>query len=213
MEGDILVLKGLSHTVHNLHKLPPELNEFSVSSKSDSKSVCFFGELNAFSNFNLAKFSINGIEFHSSEQYIQYVKVMYFKDTSTATEILNTDTALQCKELSRAITNFTLNHWNADAKDQCYPGIEAKFLQNEEHMKLLLETGDKKIAEASYDNVWGTGIPLQLSDCLKQKEWGQIGILGDILMDMRHKNRNIFSVNNRDEEQMDTISKNTTASE
>ena len=87
MDGDTLVLKGLSYTVHDLHKQPPELNEFSVSSKTDSKSVCFFGELNAFSNFNPAKFSIDGIEFHSSEQYIQYVKAMYFKDTTTATEI------------------------------------------------------------------------------------------------------------------------------
>ena len=212
MDGDILVLKGLSYTVNNLHKLPPELNEFSVSSKSDSKSVCFFGELNAFSNFNSAKFSIDGIEFHSSEQYIQYVKVRYFKDTSTATEILNTNTALQCKELSRAIRNFIPDHWNADAKDQCYPGIEAKFLQNEDHMKLLLETGDKKIAEASYDNVWGTGIPLQVSNCLRQNEWGQIGILGDILMEIRHKHRNIISGNTREEKQMDMISKNSTAS-
>ena len=76
-------------------------------------------------------------------------------------------------------------------------------------MKLLLETGDKKIAEASYDSIWGTGIPLQSSDCLKQKEWGQTGILGDILMDIRHRNHNIFKDNNREEEQMDTISTNT----
>ena len=100
-----------------------------------------------------------------------------------------------------------------DAKNLCYPGIEAKFLQNEEHMKLLLETGDRMIAEASYDNVWGTGIPLQLSDCLKQKEWGQIGILGDILMDIRHRNHNIFSNKAREEEQMDMISTNIKESE
>ena len=39
--------------------------------------------------------------------------------------------------------------------------------------------------EVSYDNVWGTGIPLGNVDSLNPTKWKSIGILGKILMKIR----------------------------
>ena len=58
------------------------------------------------------------------------------------------------------------------------------------------------LVEASHDNVWGTGIPLSDINCLNRKHWKNIGILGEILMDIRkeslHSPSNIMSPNSKD---------------
>ena len=52
-------------------------------------------------------------------------------------------------------------------------------------MKQLLETGEKTLVEASYDEAWGTGQHLGSRDCLIRNKWKSIGILGRILMRIR----------------------------
>ena len=52
-------------------------------------------------------------------------------------------------------------------------------------MEKLLETGEKTLIEASYDEAWGTGQPLGSKDCLTQSKWKSTGILGRILMRIR----------------------------
>ena len=39
-------------------------------------------------------------------------------------------------------------------------GITAKFIQNENLHRCLLATGDKLLAEATKDTLWGIGLPL-----------------------------------------------------
>ena len=64
----------------------------------------------------------------------------------------------------------------------CYDGIKAKFTQNPWLANLLLHTNDEILAEATYDKVWGTGIPLHQRDCTDRTQWNGIGIMGEILM-------------------------------
>ena len=52
-------------------------------------------------------------------------------------------------------------------------------------MEKLLDTGDKTLVEASYDEAWGTGQHLGSRDCLTESKWKSIGILGRILMRIR----------------------------
>ena len=53
------------------------------------------------------------------------------------------------------IANFEKEKWNDIAETLCYEGIRQKFIQNPTLMDYLLETGNKTIVEATYDNVWG----------------------------------------------------------
>ena len=64
-------------------------------------------------------------------------------------------------------------------------------------MDILLGTKDKIIAEACYNRTWGTGIPLHADECLIKEKWEGIGILGEMLMDIRKDNTNIIG-DNRD---------------
>ena len=44
-----------------------------------------------------------------------------------------------------------------------------------------------KIVKASYDKVWGTGIPIHSDECLNEDKWHGFGILGEILMEIREE--------------------------
>ena len=185
IEGDTLVIRGKKYTTDNLHNLPENINGYRASTKSDANTFAFFGELNPFSNYHTAHFSLDNKHYHCTEQYIQEQKALYFKDKITALEIMNAKSALECKKLSMNITRYSPDSWTAIAKDLCRPGITAKISSSEDLINLLLETGNRQITEATYDQLWGSGVPLRSKDCLKPECWKGIGIMGEILMEIR----------------------------
>ena len=71
-------------------------------------------------------------------------------------------------------------------------------------MDALIDTGDKTLVEASYDEAWGTGQHIGSKDCLNRSKWKTIGILGRILM----KIRNEAQVVTMEETTSDTIDPN-----
>ena len=162
MEGDQLVLNGRRYTAKDITSLPTELNGYSVTSKTTTDSVGFFGELNPFSNFHDCQFEINGRTYHSSEQYIQHAKANFFGDRETAARIMSCNNALACKMESRNISYGSRDplSWNTVAKEKSKPGVKAKFDQNRGLMNILLNTGRRRLIESSYDKLWGSGIPL-----------------------------------------------------
>ena len=196
MVGDHLVLKGKRYDVDNLDELPEEINGFEVTSKQERNTLGFYGELNPFSNFHRSPFNLNGIDFHSSEQFIQYTKATHHKDSALATKILQCETALECKQLGKTIDTSSDNpYWEDCAKEKCKPGIVAKFQQNRPLLNTLLGTRDKRLMECSYDQLWGTGIPLHYDNWLKSVT--DTGILGEILMEIRNESF-IHSSNSED---------------
>ena len=76
-------------------------------------------------------------------------------------------------------------------------------------MHYLQSTGSKTIVEATFDNIWGTGILLHSKECLLERKWDNVGILGEILMNIRDGISTIGG-NDRKEDQMDMTSHNIT---
>ena len=185
LEDDTLVVLGKRYTISTLHKLPADINGFEATSKNDGTTLGYFGELNPFSNFHRAEFDHDGKHYHSSEQFIQEAKALHFKDEKTAKEIMEAATPLECKMISRDITGFTQDEWKIHAKAKCKPGIAAKFRTHSSLMNLLRSTGTLTIVESTYDDLWGTGIPLKDRNCLDSSKWTSQGIMGEILMEIR----------------------------
>ena len=123
---------------------------------------------------------------------------------------MNIGTSLGCKQAARDVLNYDSRRWISNAKEICKSGIEAKFMQNPALMNLLRSTGKKKLAEASYDNVFGTGVPLNSEDCLNESKWEGVGILGEILMDIRKDAGNIIGCNRPEAAVTDTSGVNVT---
>ena len=100
LSDDALIIHGKHYTVSTIHKLPSDINGFASSSKNDTNTVAFFGELNSFSNFHTTPFQLNNKSYHSSEQYIQESKALHFGNSDTANTILQSKTVLDCKLLA-----------------------------------------------------------------------------------------------------------------
>ena len=186
MDGAHIVLDGKKYHRKNLHTLPDGLSVLDVTTKSNEDTIAFFGELNPFSNFHGCNFMCDGQNFHSSEQYIQWKKAELFGDTISMDHILNSEDALESKTIARDIKDYNRQHWNDRAESLCYEGIKQKFEQNTQLKEILLATDNKILVEASYDDVWGTGIPLSNIDCLTPSKWKTQGILGRILVHIRN---------------------------
>ena len=187
MENDTLVIRGKHYTVNNLHQLPAEINGYKATSKSEEGITCYFGELNPLSNFHLASFNYEGIQYHSTEQLIQHKKSQLFEDRTIEAAILASTSASECKNEARNIRNYDQKRWEESAKTLCYEGIKSKFLQNLWLRKQLLSTNDDTLAEATYDKLWGTGIPFHQRDCTDRTQWHGVGIMGEMLMAIREE--------------------------
>ena len=152
-----------------------------------NKTHAFFGELGPFSNFHGSNFKLNGVSYFCGEQMIQAKKALLFNDTSTVDKIMLSESAMECKNLGKTIKGFKEDIWKEEAEKLCLPGIIAKFNDNPALAEMLLSTGDQTIVEATYDTMWGTGIPLHQSDSLNSKKWKGIGLLGELLMTTHRK--------------------------
>ena len=187
MDGSTLVIQRKKYTRTNVHQLPEKISGFNCTSKSDDETICFFGELNLFSNFHLCSFEVAGIKYHSSEQFIQHMKARFYEDKKSAEAILHAVTPRECKQFSKGIVNYNYDSWANMAKELCKPGISAKFFQNPDLAKMFEVTGNKSLVEACYEKLWGTGIPLHHPDCLNQEKWYNKGIMCEMLSELREE--------------------------
>ena len=171
--------------MEDLHRLPNDLSGYHASSKSTDTTHAFFGELSPFSNFHKASFKVDNNTYFCSEQYIQAMKAQLFQNDDLLEKIMVSSSPLECKDLGREVQNFNEETWKMEAERLCLPGILAKFEQNPCLTDILLSTGSMVLAEASYDTLWGTGIPLHHHSCLDDHKWKGMNILGKILMYVR----------------------------
>ena len=190
MEGEYLKLCGRRYSVNDIGKLPEELNSFKCTSKETQNVLGFFGELNPLSNFYNCEFQYQNLTFHSSEQLIQYNKAKHFNDHVMMAQILYANTLLECKRLAREIANYDKDNWRMVAKDMCFDGLKEKFTQNPTLSDTLLKTNSKTLVECSFSRVWGNGIPLGDRSCMDRQKWHNVGILGEMLMEIRSELRN-----------------------
>ena len=191
MEGEFLKIHGRRYDVNNTGNLPQDLSGYKCTIRENPETIGFYGELNPMSNFYNCEFAVNNLKFHSSEQLIQFNKAKHFGDHVTMSQILYADTPLECKQLSRDIANYDEDNWRQVAKNMCQDRIAEKFKQNPSLGETLLNTGNKKLVECSFDKFWGTGIALSNRNCLDKRLWvNDGGILGEMLMEIRASLKN-----------------------
>ena len=158
LEGDHLVINGIKYRREDLLKLPSDLAPYKAAQKENDQYIAFHGEMSPYSNFHRSLFMLNNHQFHSSEQWIQYQKVMLFGDSYTANQILACSTPLEAKRLGFQVNGFETHKWKEEGYDLCKDGINTKFHQNPPLLQMLKTTSSKTLVEASLDKQWGTGI-------------------------------------------------------
>jgi ribA/ribD-fused uncharacterized protein len=148
--------------------------------------VMFWNTPSPFDQWTIARFLVDGVEYVCPEQYMMASKARLFGDSEIERQILSTESPKEHKRLGRAVRGFDESVWNESRCKIVRTANMAKFSQNLELKKLLLETGDRDFVEASpFDKIWGIGLTANKPAAYDRSTWKGLNLLGDILNDVR----------------------------
>lgn len=120
----------------------------------------------------------------SSEQHYMYQKALFFGDDAACSRIAKELNPARAKELGRGVRGYDDKAWQCVRLGLMTWSCYLKYSQNEGLKKILLDTGDRVLVEASpLDPIWGIGIGEE--DAAAGKEWRGQNLLGKALMDVR----------------------------
>ena len=138
------------------------------------------------SNFYETNFKIDGVEYKSAEHAFEAIKAKTFGDDETFEKILKAKSAQSAKSFGNKVKEFKEETW-AEKQDEVMKSVvRAKFTQNLELRKKLLETEDKLLANAdSRDKYWGIGTSANTTIAKDPKKWKGENKLGKMLEELR----------------------------
>ena len=143
------------------------------------------------SNWFLSDFRLDSISFTSMEQFMMYRKALCFHDQAIAKQILATSDVARIKELGRLVSRYDDRTWCGIRQIIVYEGLLAKFSQNTDLQKHLLDTGNALLAECAVrDRIWGIGLSMTDPKRLEPAQWKGQNLLGYALMMARERIRN-----------------------
>lgn len=150
--------------------------------------IFFWASQSPFSNWYKCHFTIDGIDFSSSEQYMMYGKALLFGDQAIADAILGTRNVREQKALGRKVQHFDAETWNKNARQIVHRGCYAKFDQNPDLKAKLLATAGTTLVEASPDDrIWGIGLAEDDPRAKKRETWLGTNWLGEVLTQIREE--------------------------
>jgi len=126
------------------------------------------------------------MRYNCAEQFMMRQKALLFGDRETANKIMKQAEPKKQKALGREVSGFDDLVWLQHARPIVFLGNLAKFTQNPGHLKLLMGTGNRLIAEASpMDRLWGIGLAANNPLAQSQTTWEGRNWLGEVLMAVR----------------------------
>ena len=139
-----------------------------------------------FSNWYKTNFTVDGITFNCTEQYMMYHKAILFANPDIAQKILKENSPREQKALGRKVKNFDMYYWNENAIQIVFKGNHAKFSQNKRLYNMLKNTSPAILVEASpWDKIWGNGLSEEDSKKTPPENWPGTNWLGLTLTEVR----------------------------
>lgn len=114
-------------------------------------------------------------------------KALLFGNERRAEQIMKSTDPNKMKRYGRMLENFNERVWTSRAPLYIMAASLAKFGQNDDFRRRLVETGGAHIVDASpYDLLWGAGL-LPVCDEIKNDPctWPGRNLLGELLMSVR----------------------------
>ena len=113
-------------------------------------------------------------------------KARLFGDDTALSAILASNDPREQKRLGRRVRHFDHELWQSLCDTIVLQGTLAKFSQNNEIRFALLQTGDRRLAEASpHDNLWGIGLSACDPRASSPDSWCGRNLLGQALESAR----------------------------
>ena len=148
--------------------------------------VLFWHPPSAFSQWTLSPFTVDLVEYNCAEQFMMASKARLFGDDTALSAILATTDPREQKRLARHVRLFDPELWRSECEHVVLHGNLAKFSQNEEMHLALIQTGDRRLAEASpHDALWGIGLSAHDPRASSPDSWCGQNLLGQALENAR----------------------------
>lgn len=156
---------------------PPEILYF-FSKEPENKE---------FSNFYETNFTLDGVDYKSAEHAFQAVKAKTFGDEVNFAKILKAKSAQSAKSFGKKVVGFKDDVWTPEKKEDIMKQIvRAKFTQNLDLRKKLVDSGDKILANTdARDKFWGVGTSANTAIAKDPSKWKGENRLGKMLMELR----------------------------
>ena len=148
--------------------------------------VLFWHPPSAFSQWTRSPFTKDLVEYSCAEQFMMASKARLFGDDTALSAILASNDPREQKRLGRRVRHFDHELWQSHCENIVLQGTLAKFSQNNEMRFALLQTGDRRLAEASpHDNLWGIGLSACDPRASSPDSWCGKNLLGQALENAR----------------------------
>lgn len=139
-----------------------------------------------FSNWFPAPFEIDGVRYATTEHYMMAAKAWLFSDDEFFDKIIAAATPKEAKALGRKVRGFTDEKWLENRFEIVVAGNLAKFTQNADMGRFLVETGSTVLVEAApRDRIWGIGMGRNNENAANPAQWRGLNLLGFALMEVR----------------------------
>lgn len=139
-----------------------------------------------FSQWHPSPFVIDGTTYNCAEQYMMAEKARLFGDAEAEARIMSAADPADQKRYGRQVRGFEKGQWDAVARDIVERGSYAKFTQNPDLRRTLLETRGTTLVEASpKDTIWGIGVAKDDPRAQNRSTWQGLNWLGAVLTTVR----------------------------
>lgn len=141
-----------------------------------------------FSQWWVAPFSVDRVEYRTAEHFMMAAKARLFGDSATLQRILAAKHPKEAQELGRSVKDFNEATWLERRYEFVLAGNLAKFSQHPDLKSFLLLTGKRILVEASpVDSIWGVGLAANSIHATHPEKWQGLNLLGFALMEVREQ--------------------------
>ena len=174
LSKDKMIFNNKAHTLADCYKSEP-LKVEQLGSVHQMESVLFHGRFCPLSNFFPSKFHLDGNYYDCVEQYFQHQKAKFCGAWSIAYQIMHVADPVDMKKLGDSLGK---DCWPKEIQMmEMKKALTAKFSQNHNLAKFLLDTGSKTIVECNkFHSFWGNGRSLYDKGALKGTGENKLGI-------------------------------------
>lgn len=131
-------------------------------------------------------FEVDGIQYHTAEQYMMAQKAALMGDIPAYEAIMAAAHPKEYKALGRKVQHFDSELWDQKKYNLVLQGNLAKFSQNAELSAFLDSTGASVLVEGSpYDGIWGVKLSIDDTRINDPNAWQGENLLGFALMEAR----------------------------
>lgn len=169
--------------------IPPPLSLAQPSAKQSlvplKERFTFFWR-GPLSQWHPSRFEIDDIAYSHAEQWMMAEKARLFGDANALARIMKAASPKEQKAIGREVRGFVEEVWNAKVKSIIKIGSRAKFSQNPDLLRQLLQTEGTTLVEASpYDPIYGIGLSANDPRAQSRETWLGLNWLGDVLTETR----------------------------